>query len=58
VEVHYKNRVSFPLTLKAYIIGQQEKDTIPEWVPADFLDPDVPQVGKSTCMSNLFTANA
>lgn len=43
VEVHYKNRVSFPLTLKAYIIGQQEKDTIPEWVPADFLDPDVPQ---------------
>jgi hypothetical protein len=45
VEVSYKTRCSFPLTLKAYVISQQEKDSVPEWVPDDFLDPDLPQVG-------------
>jgi hypothetical protein len=44
VEVSYKSRCSFPLTLKAYVISQQEKDSVPEWVPDDFLDPDLPQV--------------
>jgi hypothetical protein len=44
VEVSYKTRCSFPLTLKAYVISQQEKDSVPEWVPDDFLDPDLPQV--------------
>jgi hypothetical protein len=44
VEVAFKSRCSFPLTLKAYVITQQEKDSVPEWVPDDFLDPDLPQV--------------
>eukprot|EP00775_Hariotina_reticulata_P009780 gene9780-9938_t len=43
VEVAFKSRCSFPLTLKAYVITQQEKDSVPEWVPDDFLDPDLPQ---------------
>eukprot|EP00882_Tetradesmus_deserticola_P033554 GHRQ01038344.1.p1 GENE.GHRQ01038344.1~~GHRQ01038344.1.p1 ORF type:complete len:243 (+),score=65.99 GHRQ01038344.1:241-969(+) len=43
LEVSYKSRCSFPLTLKAYVISQQEKDSVPEWVPDDFLDPDLPQ---------------
>jgi hypothetical protein len=45
VEVHYRGQVSFPLTLKCYVVTQQDKDSIPEWVPEDFLDPDLPQVG-------------
>lgn len=43
-EVQFQDRCSFPLTLKAYIIGQGEKDTLQEWVPEDFLDPDAPPV--------------
>lgn len=43
-EVQFLDRVSFPLTLKVYIVGQAEKDTILEWVPEDFLDPDMPPV--------------
>ncbi|KIY94890.1 hypothetical protein MNEG_13073 [Monoraphidium neglectum] len=42
VDVQFQDRCSFPLTLKAYIISQQEKDSVPEWVPEDFLDPDAP----------------
>jgi hypothetical protein len=44
VDVQFQDRCSFPLTLKAYIISQQEKDSVPEWVPEDFLDPDAPPV--------------
>jgi hypothetical protein len=45
VEVHFQDRCSFPLTLKTYIISQAERDSMPEWVPEDFLDPDgVPPV--------------
>lgn len=43
-EVGFNTRCSFPLTLKVYVITQQEKDSVPEWVPDDFLDPDLPQV--------------
>lgn len=56
VDVSYKHRCSFPLTLKAYVISQQEKDSVPEWVPDDFLDPDLPQVsglqlqGHTSCL--------
>jgi hypothetical protein len=44
VEVEFQDRCSFPLTLKAYVIGQSEKDGVPEWVPDDFLDPDASAV--------------
>lgn len=44
-EVGFNTRCSFPLTLKVYVITQQEKDSVPEWVPDDFLDPELPQVG-------------
>ena len=47
-EVEFSGRVSFPLTLKAYIVGQQEKDSIPEWVPDDFLDPETAAVSASS----------
>lgn len=43
-EVGFNTRCSFPLTLKVYVITQQEKDSVPEWVPDDFLDPELPQV--------------
>lgn len=52
VDVTYKNRCSFPLTLKAYVISQQEKDSVPEWVPDDFLDPDLPQVRGLTAVTD------
>jgi hypothetical protein len=42
--VGFNTRCSFPLTLKVYVITQQEKDSVPEWVPDDFLDPELPQV--------------
>jgi hypothetical protein len=45
VEVQFQDRCSFPLTVKAYVIGQQEKDSVPEWVPEDFLDPEAAPVG-------------
>lgn len=43
MEVQYRTRVSFPLTLKAYIITQQEKDSLQDWVPDDYLETDFPQ---------------
>ena len=49
-EVGFNTRCSFPLTLKVYVITQQEKDSVPEWVPDDFLDPDLPQVGFSDAL--------
>lgn len=33
VEVRYRGKVSFPLTVRAYILSQQEKDNLPEWAP-------------------------
>jgi hypothetical protein len=44
VEVQYRNRVSFPLSLKAYIITQQEKDSLQDWVPDEYLETEFPQV--------------
>lgn len=45
-DVQFQGRCSFPLTVKAYVIGQQEKDSVPEWVPEDFLDPDAAALRK------------
>jgi len=50
VDVEFQDRCSFPLTLKAYIISQQDKDSVPEWVPEDFLDPDAPPVSWRGCV--------
>ncbi|KAI8474662.1 MAG: hypothetical protein J3K34DRAFT_117375 [Monoraphidium minutum] len=44
VEVLFRDRCSFPLTVKAYVVGQQDKDSVPEWVPEDFLDPEAAPV--------------
>lgn len=35
VDVKYRQRVSCPLTVKAYILTQQEKDSILHWCPDD-----------------------
>jgi hypothetical protein len=48
VQVQYRNRVSFPLSLKAYIITQQEKDSLQDWVPDDYLETDFPQASSSS----------
>jgi len=50
-EIEFQDRCSFPLTLKTYIIGQQEKDSVPEWVPDDFLDPDAAMVRQCGALS-------
>jgi hypothetical protein len=42
--VDFKTRCAFPLSIKVYVLTQQEKDSLPEWVPDDFQDPDVVQV--------------
>ncbi|CAD7701308.1 unnamed protein product [Ostreobium quekettii] len=40
VEVKYRGQVSFPLTVRAYILSQQEKDNLPEWSPEGAVDND------------------
>ncbi|CAD7697834.1 unnamed protein product [Ostreobium quekettii] len=40
VEVKYRGQVSFPLTVRAYILAQQEKDNLPEWTPEGVTDHD------------------
>lgn len=39
VEVRYRGKVSFPLTVRARILSQQEKDNLPEWTPDGMEDP-------------------
>ena len=39
VEVKYRNQVSVPLTLRAFIVTQHDKDNILSWQPDD-LDQD------------------
>lgn len=40
VEVRHRGRVCFPLTLRAHILSQQEKDNLPEWRPEGMVDYD------------------
>lgn len=38
VEVTYRGRVCFPLTIRAHMLSQQEKDNLPEWRPEGMPD--------------------
>ncbi|GBF88728.1 hypothetical protein Rsub_01629 [Raphidocelis subcapitata] len=65
VDVFFEDRCSFPLTLKAYILSQQERDGAAQWVPDDFLDPEIQQQRKpitelkgNVCVSHTFDASA
>jgi len=40
VEVSHRGRVCFPLTIRAHILSQQEKDNLPEWRPEGMVDFD------------------
>jgi len=62
VEVKYRQRVSFALTLKAHVITQQEKDNILAWCLEDSADQDkkkpVTELKGTTCITHHFEANA
>lgn len=61
MEVRYQGRVCYPLTIRAHILSQQEKDNLPEWRPEGMVDLDVPgvknngfaQLGATGQLSNL-----
>ena len=40
VEVQYSGRMSFPLTLRAFVISQNDKDVVQKWSPEGPMDPD------------------
>jgi hypothetical protein len=44
VEVKYRGRVQLPVHLKAYIITQQERDSLHNWAPEELYDPESPKV--------------
>lgn len=52
VEVRYRGRVSFPLTVRAHILSQQEKDNLPEWTPEGMMDDNLPY-GKAQCQMGM-----
>eukprot|EP00798_Chlamydomonas_sp_ICE-L_P031814 gene31814-7016_t len=61
-EVKYRSRLSFPLTMKAYVINQQEKDNILAWSPEEAdLDKSVKKpvtdLKGTTCITHHFEAN-
>lgn len=56
VEVRYRGRVSFPLTVRAHILSQQEKDNLPEWTPEGMMDDNLPY-GKAQCQLGMNPKN-
>lgn len=52
VEVRYRGKVSFPLTVRAHVLSQQEKDNLPEWMPEGAHDLDS-QVDKHKPITEL-----
>lgn len=48
VEVRYRGRVCYPLTVRAHILSQQEKDNLPEWRPEGMIDLDIAGVKSNT----------
>lgn len=45
VEVKYSGAVSLPLTLRAFLLSQQDKDNVLAWQPDDGSDDKAVQVG-------------
>ena len=56
VDVRFRGRVNFPLTIRAHILSQQEKDNLPEWRPEGMADFDV-QGGRNNGFVHLSTGS-
>lgn len=51
--MRYRGRVSYPITVRAHVLSQQEKDNLPEWRPEGMIDLEL----RGTNNSNSFPQN-